>query len=155
MTQPPYLPPSPELDQLRATYTKNGAELPPYLKPDFQQGLELDRHPKLLMDPKRVKWEGSLHYQYEDGETVTVPNVWYTQPPWMRADHERWQAEEDELRAMRFKTRPPLDLKPDAVQRRIKFYQLRAKTYRNRAEILDAAGDNWFPELPPLPVLLF
>jgi hypothetical protein len=78
--------------------------LPLYLRPDFAQSLDRDRPRELIIPlvkgkpaPEKLKRMGSLEYRYLDnGETTTVPNIWYNQTLEMRLSW--WSFEEQRTR---------------------------------------------------------
>ena len=104
MSYKPYLEPTPEVEAQREHFQKQGY-MPTYLKPDFQQSVDWSRPVELLTED--TKWSGSLVYRHTDnGETVTVPNIWYNQPASVRASTERFNAEREIAWAVRIETEP-------------------------------------------------
>jgi hypothetical protein len=74
----------------------DGATLPLYLREDFAQSFERERPHEMIdwagrnrgLEAEKSSW---FQYRYLDsGETVTVPNDWYTQTLAMRISHWRW-----------------------------------------------------------------
>ncbi len=96
----PYMP-----DSARAAMPNSPLQpLPLYLRPDFAQSLDRDRPRELIIPlvkgkpaPEKLKRMGSLEYRYLDnGETTTVPNIWYNQTLEMRLSW--WSFEEQRTR---------------------------------------------------------
>lgn len=130
MSYKPYLDPTPEVEAQREHFQKQGY-MPTYLKPDFQQSVDWSRPVELLTE--NTKWSGSLVYRHTDnGETVTVPNIWYNQPASMRAQAERWGAEREIEQAVRIERDPTYyhELKMGKNER----HHAKAKEMLDRAE---------------------
>lgn len=101
-------------------------------KPAFQQMLSRKRPHTLLTQDQTATC--ALVYRYLDtGETATVPNVWYNQPPALRM---MGHAEQVERYAKKLEVNPAKNLTPAENQKLIEQYRQRAQAFRDTAEKL-------------------
>lgn len=63
----------------------------------FMQSLDPTRSVTLVTPPGLAKREAQLVYKYDDnGELVSVPNIWYNQTREMRIEHLEWRTAQEQ-----------------------------------------------------------
>lgn len=68
----------------------------------FMQSLDPTRSATLVTPPELAKREAQLVYKYDDnGELVSVPNIWYNQTRAMRVEHMEWCISRDKKQLQR------------------------------------------------------
>jgi hypothetical protein len=116
---------------------------PAYLLADFSQSIDRTRPRTLLtQDPIR---SGTLQYRYTDtGETVTAPNIWYTQTVEANVARLRFQAEQKDEHARKLSEDPPYGESKQTLRREIARARAYAELLREAARKLEREQEAFF-----------
>ncbi|WP_269531078.1 hypothetical protein [Chitinimonas sp. BJYL2] len=102
--------------------------------PTFEATLQRHRAHELAEPAQAHLRAGQLVYRYLDtGECVSVPNVWYNQPPELRAESYEVQAVVLEQLAASMSKRPSNLMLPLEMQRLGEHYRQQALAFRAQA----------------------